>query len=644
MGTKHWIRNIVLASAVISIVGLASTFAAPPDAVTQLLRYQPSQKGVAIALPTAEEVEKCTVVGDPNAKPGQSVWVLKDGKGTILRRFIDTNGDKMPDVFSYYKDGLEVYREVDTKFVNKPDRFQWLNTGGSRIGVARNIAGVIDTWLAISLEEMTQEAMKAVATKDYNRYAALLINDDDLRTIGVAATEVERIKTGLKSVPSQFQQAAAKLNLNDTTKWIHVETGTPSRLTADSTGWKQDVIIHARAMVLCETNGKSEFIQLGDIVQVGDTWKLKDAPATLETPPTNSMIAGNSSGTATPAPAEDGPLQKALKELAELDTKAPQDNGTSGPNPATVTYHKSRAELINTKIVALSPEKDRETWLKQVIDSLSAAAAASPAGDTSAFTILQNYSNQLAKQAPGSEVAGYAQYRMLNIENNSQLATVKNVDDHLKVNSAFADKLTQFVSTYPQGSDTPEVMHRIGEIYELLNKEVDAKKWYDAVIAKHGSSKFAQKAAGANRRLSSMGQRWDVGVNVQLMQGGQYNSQVLQGRTVVVYYWGTWSGNNAADFAKLKQVLQVYQAKGVVLVAVNLDDKVADAQAFLQKNKDALPPALYLHCPGGLESPAAIQYGLSVFPAMFLQDANGKITSRTLDVATLEEELKKIVK
>ncbi len=237
MGMMHWVRNIVLASAVITIVGLASTFAAPPEAVTQLLSYQPSQKGVAIAMPTAEEAEKCTVVGDPNAKPGQSVWVLKDGKGTILRRFVDTNGDKRPDVFSYYKDGLEVYREVDTKFVSKPDRFQWLNTAGSRIGVSRNVAGVIDTWLAISLEEMTQEAMKAVATKDYNRYAALLINDDDLRTIGVAATEVERIKTGLKNVPSQFQQAATKLNLNDTTKWIHVETGTPSRLAADSTGW-----------------------------------------------------------------------------------------------------------------------------------------------------------------------------------------------------------------------------------------------------------------------------------------------------------------------------------------------------------------------------------------------------------------------
>ena len=222
MGMFHWGRRLVLGAALVTVVGLASLHAAPPEAVAQLLRWQPSQKGVVVDTPTAAEAEKCTVAGDPNAKPGQSVWVLKDAKGTILRRFVDTNGDKFPDVFSYYKDGLEVYREVDTKFTNKPDRFQWLNTGGSKIGVSKNANGLIDTWVALSLEEMTQEVVKAVASKDYNRYAALLVNEDDLRTIGVSATESERIKTGLKNVPSQFQQAAAKFTFNDTTKWLHV--------------------------------------------------------------------------------------------------------------------------------------------------------------------------------------------------------------------------------------------------------------------------------------------------------------------------------------------------------------------------------------------------------------------------------------
>ncbi|HQR07715.1 MAG TPA: thioredoxin-like domain-containing protein [Gemmatales bacterium] len=640
MGMMRWVRNIVLSSAVISIVGLAATQAAPPEAVAQILRWQPSQKGVVVAMPTDAEAATCTVAGDPNAKPGQSVWVLKDAKGTILRRFVDTNGDKFPDVFSYYKDGMEVYREVDTKFAGKPDRFQWLNTGGSKIGVSKAGNGVIDSWVAISLEEMTQEAMKAVATKDFNRYAALLVNDDDLRTIGVAATEVERIKTGLKNVSGQFAQAAAKLNLNDTTKWLHVETGTPSRLSADTTGWKQDVVIHARAMVLCETNTKTEYIQLGDMIQVGDTWKLKDAPTTLETTPGQSLMAGNTPQ--TPAAVEDGPLQKALKELADLDAKAPQDAG-NGPNPTMVTYHKARAELIS-RIVAVSPEKDRETWFKQLIDSLSATVAASAANDNSNFVTFQTYSNQVAKQYPGSEIASYAQYRVLNIENNNLMAAIKKAEDHLKAQEAFAGKLSAFVSAYPQGSDTPEAMHRIGEIYEMLNKEAEARKWYETVVTKYADSKFAQKSTGAVRRLTSLGQTWTIGVNAQVLNGPAFNPATLQGRTVVVYYWATWCNTAAADFAKMKQIMAPFTAKGVVLVAVNIDDKLADVQAFFQKNTDTLPPALHLHSPGSFESPAAIHYGLGIFPGMFLQDASGKITSRTLDVATLDEELKKIVK
>src|SRR4029078_50973 len=127
------------------------------------------QPGVVVAMPTLAEQEKCVVSGDPKAKQGQAVWLLKDEKGQVLRRFVDTNGDKYPDVYSFYKDGMEVYREVDAKFTNKNDLFICLNTGGSRIGISKAGNGVIDTWLALSLEEMSQEVMKAVGGKDWNR-------------------------------------------------------------------------------------------------------------------------------------------------------------------------------------------------------------------------------------------------------------------------------------------------------------------------------------------------------------------------------------------------------------------------------------------------------------------------------------------
>jgi len=634
-----------MTTAACGLLAVAGALGQAPDAVKQVLGWTPTQKGVVVGMPTPAEQAKCTVSGDAKARKGQNVWLLKDGNGQVLRRFVDTNGDGYPDVYSYYKDGLEVYREIDSKFTGKSDRFYWLNTAGSRIGVSTKSNGVIDVWQSLSLEELSQEVMLAVATKDWNRYAALLVTDEDLSRIGVAAGEAERIKKNLAAAQGKFQQVAVKFGLNESSKWVHVETGQPSRLLAETTGWKQDAVIHARVMVLCDTAGKTEYIQLADVVQVGDTWKLLDAPTTIDTP----LVAGGSLGQGgaeaqAVAPAEDGAMQKLLKELADVDTKVPQDR-TAGANPAEVAYHKQRAEVIN-RIIAACPEKDRENWYKQIIDSLSAIASASDSKDKDSLQMFQNYAGQLAKQAPGSEIAGYASYRLLVVENSREMLEVKNAKDHQKAQTAFAEKLTQFVNGYPAVSDAPEALQTLGGLYEMLNKEAEAQKCYELVTARFASSKQAAKAVGAIRRLTSLGKNWDVGANVTVLNGDgtPYNAGQLRGRTVVIYYWATFCNQAAEDFARMQKILQPLQAKGVVLVAVNVDDKDSTARAFLQKNSAAMPPSLHLHSPGGFDSPAAVQYGLSIFPAMFLMDSSGKIVSRTLDVATLEEELQKVMK
>ena len=72
----------------------------------------------------------------------------------ILRRFVDTNDDNVVDQWSYYKDGLEVYRDIDSTFNGKADQYRWFNTGGSRWAIDANEDGVIDSWKSISAEEV----------------------------------------------------------------------------------------------------------------------------------------------------------------------------------------------------------------------------------------------------------------------------------------------------------------------------------------------------------------------------------------------------------------------------------------------------------------------------------------------------------
>ena len=137
-----------LASCIFSItIASAARAAAPTPA--DVLRFRPRQEGVAFSTPTEQEVASCKVelVTGPNNGSG---WLLRDAKGRILRRFFDTNGDRRPDVWSYYLDGVEVYREIDTTFTGQPDQYRWLNAGGMKWGVDVNKDGKIDTWKMIS--------------------------------------------------------------------------------------------------------------------------------------------------------------------------------------------------------------------------------------------------------------------------------------------------------------------------------------------------------------------------------------------------------------------------------------------------------------------------------------------------------------
>src|SRR5437764_14822839 len=96
--------------------GTATAGAAPtPD---QILRFRPKQAGVLIGTPTAQEVSACKVELVKAVKG--SGWMLRDPHGLPLRKFMDSNGDNKIDVWSYYKDGVEVYREVDTNYNGRP--------------------------------------------------------------------------------------------------------------------------------------------------------------------------------------------------------------------------------------------------------------------------------------------------------------------------------------------------------------------------------------------------------------------------------------------------------------------------------------------------------------------------------------------
>lgn len=616
---RLWVRSAL--AGLVSVTIAVGTFAQTPT-VAQLLAYRPLQKGVDFSTPSPADQARCQVEAQ-----GNSAWVLKDPQGRLLRKFASTRSGRGIDQWSYFKDGREVYREVDTTGSRgRPDKFIWMGLGGMKVGIDRDNNGTIDVWQAISPEELSQEVVRSLIDRDWPRFKALLITEEDLKQLGAPEREIQRIRELQKDTASRFQQVINRYgHFNESTRWLHFEAGVPARLLAEATGMKADVIMYFRGLILCETAGKTDSIQLGEIVQVGESWKLLDAPLAAEG---SGPIAFQPPATSH-AEATHPQLTQLLEKLAELD-KQPIAHGTGAAE-----YHRTRAEVLRN-ILGLVPAAERLGWFKQLVDSLSAAVQA---GDKKALADLETLKGQLDQQQPGSPLAAYVAYRTITAAYGAQMASVTKAEDQLALQTKYQENLQAFVTAHPKADDTPEALLQLGMIHEFQNKEEEAKKWYGQLVRDFSGARQAAKAAGALRRLNLTGQRWELGGQATPLAGQPFNPAALDGKVVIVYYWASWCQGCVQDLTKLGAIKQAAGSKGLEVVTINLDDAPAAGQKILQQ---AAVPGIHLHAAGGLDSPAVLHYGMVIFPQTFLLDKKGVVVGMNLDPTALEAELKKL--
>jgi peroxiredoxin len=581
--------------------------------VADVLNLRPKQPGVNYSTPKPDEQASCKlerITGNARLDG----WVLRDAQGRILRRFLDTNRDGHVDVYSYYLDGVEVYRETDTNYDFRVDQYRWLNSAGMKWGVSSTQNGTIDQWKMISAEEASQEILQALIANDFSRLQALWITDAEIKALGLSPAETARLQTLHQQAPAKFQDLHAKLtNLTDQTHWVHLEAPLPQCVPAEQTGGKQD-LLKQRGSILYETAGKTDVIGTGEMILVGQAWRLVDVPT-----------AGDESAGPTT-------LSKEFKDLLDQLKNVDDANKGAGDNAAMVRYNLDRAAVLE-KIVALKEVTDREQWVRQIADCLSAAAQGSPDGDKGTYQRLMQYEQQVVHDQPGSALAAYVTYREMSASNAG--TSMKDKDTQEK----WMTRLAKFVQDYPQAEDTPDALMQLGMLNEFVGSEIKAKNWYKQLSANFPNHDLAAKAQGALRRLEIEGQVLEL--TGPRTDGGTFELSSLRGKVVAVYYWAGTNPQCIGDCARLKVILDKYKGQGLELVCVNLDNSPPTADSI---RATGAVPGIQLYQPGGTDSALAKQYGIMVLPNMFLVGKDGKVVSRTVQVATLEDELKKLLK
>jgi thiol-disulfide isomerase/thioredoxin len=118
----------------------------------------------------------------------------------------------------------------------------------------------------------------------------------------------------------------------------------------------------------------------------------------------------------------------------------------------------------------------------------------------------------------------------------------------------------------------------------------------------------------------------------QKFGGGQFDSEALRGRVVMLDFWATWCGPCVAEMPTLVKLAQEYESKGVVFVAANRDDeRVAKVEVGLFVDRRVPALAQYV---AFADDQTADGYAVSAIPTMFLIDRQGRIHGSYLGAAS----------
>ncbi|HEY2156632.1 MAG TPA: TlpA disulfide reductase family protein [Isosphaeraceae bacterium] len=623
-------------SCLTAVLLLAPAAAGAAPTVPQMLAIKPAVEGAAVEydVPTDQAAIAACVV-EPSQAP--SGWVLRDGQGKILRKFVAVGGPGI-NQWRYYQDGFEVYREFDSDSNKTVDEARWMNSAGTRIAAIAEKNRIV-SWKRISAEEASKVLVQAIVANDPALAETVMAQPDELTAMGIPATEVERAEKALAARAQAL--AALKKGLagwDQKTVWLRFDAPMPHVIPSDaSAGLKGDLTLYENAVILAGQAGgvapgnQTAFLQSGELVKVGETWKFVDLPRAIN-PANNVPVVAMEGGIRSAVYRESGgpggnnPVQEeAIRALANYDN-ANADKLNNANKQVVADYYIKRVPYLRAVEQASKNPDEILTYVKQKIDCVASAY------QTGVYP--EGLKRLKAIEAERVKYSSYAAFRRINADFNLE---GENQANPVASQNRWMKDMKQFLEDFPKSDEEPEVLFQLASTNEFSGEEAEARTYYGRLVSAFPDTLPGKKAAGALRRLDSVGKA--LAIRGKTLDGPTIDSSQLKGKTVLIAFWATSVKAWKQDAPEIAKIYDKMKAKGFEVISVCLDNDAASLTSFLKETP--LPwPTIFE--PGGMESRLGVEFGIVALPTMILIDADGKAINRAMrNAADLDIQLEK---
>ena len=604
--------------------------------IKDALSPTPVQDGIEYDTPAESEFDKCTIKAEKIN--GTTAWVVRGPEGNTLRQFADVNADNVVDTWSYFLDGLEVYRDIDADNNGKADQHRWFHGAGTRWGINsdEDKQGTIDTWKMISAEEAAEELVAAIRTSDSHRFSALLLSREEISELGLSAAESERLEQRISAAKKAFGKLVSDKLLEGNSQFTDFGGLKPGIVPAGTRGSTKDLYAYESVWAMVLNGNEHQQLQLGTMINHRGAWKLTDSPVLGTAQEVASGFfwnSGGGAGVASAMPTGTEPterMQEILAKLEKLDKElvaAAEDDRSK--------LNTSRAHLLAELANVAPNQSEREQWLKQLADMVSAAAqdGSYPEG----ITYLKKWEKKL--DADGEEnLLGYFQFQRMLAEYYGVTLAQENVDA-AKAHGEWLESLEAFLDEHPRSEHGAEALRQLAMASEISGENEEAVKWYRRLLKDFANSGHAGMARGAITRLTSEGK--EIRVVGKALDGSPIDVAKLRGKAVVLQYWTTSCDVCTSDHAVLGELFKKYGGgRGLEIIGVNLD---FDQKNLVEYQRQKRLPWKLMWEQGGFDSGLARQMGVVTVPLMILVGPDGKVVSSNIRAEEIDGEMKKLI-